>query len=158
MLCIILLMTTFMAHGQDGSDIRYVKLDELTEKDIGRLIHLDHQTRSWAFADYLGKKRDLSKIEIEIDGKKIAFREHRVDDGYNNWFKQQYMISEKRFGNYYLRLIYSRLTAVNQTTIETEAHFAYFDDNGQEVKDRSFIQSLKFKKSSLSEILINEKN
>jgi hypothetical protein len=151
---VLVVVATAFANAQDGSNIRYLKPNELNDSHLGKYAHLDFGTRSFAFADYEGEKRPLSTIEIKLNGKAQLFREHRVDDGYNNWFKKQYLESVEKVNNFWLRLVKSEILKIDKDSIRVKGYFEFFDKQGNRVEEKSFSEELEFKKSELSEVLI----
>ena len=84
------LFTTLIA--QDGSDIKYVDINEIDESCIHKIVQLDFYHDSSNRFNFNNEDRNDS-IDIQLENKIIRFKEHRVDDGYNNWFSQQYLES-----------------------------------------------------------------
>src|ERR1700690_3982461 len=83
-LAIVFISVTCLA--QDGSDMRYIPIKKIDKSFIGKFAHLDFYNNS-----YYGAKLDT--VLIIVDSKPIRFIEHRVDDGLNQWFSQQYLFS-----------------------------------------------------------------
>src|SRR5437870_1108902 len=81
-----LLLFCIRSFGQDGSDIRYISTFAVDSAFVGQFIHFDFYNRSFA-----SHKTDT--VTITIDEKPVKFREVRKDDGFNNWFFQQYLQS-----------------------------------------------------------------
>ena len=82
-LCITSCLTYLQA--QDGSNIRYLSPNELNNDFIGSSCHIDVGRAS--FGGLL-----IDTFEIDINDQPMRFYEHRVDNGYNNWFDEQYLI------------------------------------------------------------------
>ena len=89
--CIVLL-NGVIVFSQDGSDMVYLKPESLDASHVGRRLHLDFYRRSAR-----GRRRpdsggiNVDKVSLEINGRVFEFVEHRFDDGFNNWFSQQYL-------------------------------------------------------------------
>ena len=150
----LLWATCGISYAQDGADMKYLKPSELGSSHVGRSAHLDFGTRSFAFADHEGEKRPLSTVTIELDGRKYAFREHRVDDGFNNWFRDQYLESVEKIGGLRLRWVNNEILGIDPDWIRVKSHFVYVDAGGAPLSGRSFHKDLRFKKSELAEVLI----
>lgn len=82
------------AAAQDGSDMRYLDMAKVDSSIVGQRVHLDFYRNSsfytWAFGR--GEKV-VDKVSLDIKGKQVEFIEHREDDGFNNWFRDQYLES-----------------------------------------------------------------
>lgn len=78
---------------QDGSNIRYYELAKLPGSIIGKTVQIDFYCRSFAGSwRHRGADNPLrDKVVLDIDGQPVEFYEHREDDGYNNWFQDQYL-------------------------------------------------------------------
>src|SRR4029453_8224914 len=74
---------------QDGSDILYLKPNQLDTSFVGDYVHLDFFNRS-----FHGKPLDT--VRLFFNNAPIRFVEHRVDDGFNNWFNEQSLQSIDR--------------------------------------------------------------
>jgi hypothetical protein len=85
----LLILLPNIIYSQDGSNIRYVKSEDLNQNLIGKFVHFDFYNRS-----FLAKKIDT--IELKINQKLIKFIEVRKDNGHNNWFSGQSLISEDK--------------------------------------------------------------
>ena len=95
-LAVLCVTACTVSFGQDGSDMYHVEPDKVDESYIGRLTHIDFYRDSFGCNYYRGKKQDESKcdkISLNINNEQVEFKEHRVDDGFNNWFKDQYLES-----------------------------------------------------------------
>jgi hypothetical protein len=121
---------------QDGSNISYIKPEELRTSDIGRRIQIDFYRRSFG----RWKPGNIDKITIEIDGKSIEFVEHREDDGFNNCFSQQYLESIDNK----VRITEFKLLGVEKDTITVSGHFNV----------QPFEKEFTFKKADIAEILM----
>ncbi len=140
---------------QDGSDMNYVKPSELNDSHIGRSMHIDFFRRSFASFD---DPRRVDSIDIEIDGRKAKFVEHRVDDGFNNWFREQYLESVDRYDGTRLRVVSFELLKIRQNAIDVRAKLIYFDKNGSELSGKGFTTELSFEKKDIVELLFKASN
>lgn len=152
-LILFCLLTPVALLGQDGSNVRYLNPDEVNKTHIGSLVHLDFESRSFSFS-YPDTPRQLSTVKIKIDGKQVAFREHRVDDEFNSWFKQQYLEATAKTKSRTLRWIYCELIDVSDDAVRVRAFFDYFDSAGEAINGMSFTRDLRFTKAELAEVLI----
>jgi hypothetical protein len=143
------------AFAQDGSDMRYVKADELDVSHLGLFAHLDFGRRSFA---RVGDERKIDSVTLRLAGKNVVFTEHREDDGHNNWFRYQYLQSESFGGGLRLRLTKTKIVGLNKGTIRVVAYFAYYDDKGNRVGNskgrKAFSKMLSFPKNTIAEVLI----
>lgn len=153
---VILVLFTQIAFGQDGGNMHYIKPDLLTAEHIGKFVHLDFGSRSFAFHDF-DRKRPLDIVPIELNGKKANFIEHRVDDGYNNWFRDQYLESVESIEGKKIRMVKSKLLESKGDSIKVESYFETFDKDGVAVTGTAFNRTLVFKKKDLSEVLVYTK-
>ena len=137
-ICFVLILGSFV-FGQDGSDMKYLKPGELNGDHIGRRLHLDfyRPSRGWLDRE---QRRNVDKVSLEIDGKWIEFVEHREDDGFNNWFSEQYLeTADKK-----VRLQEFKLLGVAKKTITVAGYFNI----------EPFEQKFIFKKSDIAEALL----
>lgn len=151
---IFILFQAAFLFGQDGSNMNYVKPAELNETYIGRRLHLDFGQRSFAIFD---DKRSLDTIIIDINGKKVKFIEHRVDDGFNNWFKDQYLEAVESVDGLKLRVKEFEILKINEKDILVKGSFVFIDKNEQVLPERSFIKDLTFEKTEIVEYLFKAK-
>ncbi len=124
---------------QDGGDMQYVKPVDLKTSDVGKKVHLDFFNRSF-WMEFDAGKRSLDKVTLKIEGKDVEFLEHRVDDGFNNWFKKQYLVSTD--GK--VTINYFKLMQIDKRTLTVTAY----------LKTAPYEQQLVVSKSDLAEILI----
>lgn len=109
-----------LARAQDGSNIRYVKVDDLTERDIGTILQIDfYKSSKFRSRADVGRGRSGDAVNLKIAEKDIVFVEHRNDDGYNNWIKEQYL--ESRDGK--IRIREFKLLKLNEKTISLQGYF-----------------------------------
>lgn len=148
---LVSVLSASFAFAQDGSNMNYVKPSELNESYIGKFAHLDFGTRSFARHD---QSRSLDTIKIKLNGKEHLFREHRVDDGYNNWFEDQYLEATEKVGGLTLRLTKNVILGISGDSIRVKSYFDYFDSKDEIVTQKWFTKELEFEKSKLFEILI----
>lgn len=128
--------------GQDGSNINYVKIANLNESHIGRVIQIDFYRRSFGALSKRGNGADIDKVLLDINGKQIEFVEHREDDGYNNWFSRQYLESVDKK----IKIKEFKLLKIEKETILVTGYFTV----------ELFAQEFSFKKQEIAEILIKD--
>jgi len=153
---VILIQCGFL-FGQDGSDMNYVKTEQINESYIGRRLHLDFYERSFV-PSWDRDKRRLETIEIQISDKKIKFIEHRTDDGFNNWFSDQYLESVEDVEGLKLRIKEFELLKVNEKDISVKGFFVFVDKNGKILPEKSFTKDLSFEKKEIIELLFKAKD
>lgn len=136
---------------QDGTDIEYVKASKLDISFVGKIVHLDFYNWSFGCSDF---KVECETVIIEIDGKKIEFKEHRVDNGFNNWLSQQYLESTEFIDDYKIRIVKCEILKVTSDLIEVALFLQYNDksEKTQQVQPQIVVYS--FSKVMLNEILI----
>jgi len=149
---IVILFMSAVSFGQDGSDMNYLKPEELTKSAIGKWVHLDFESESFG-ADRTSKRHGDS-VTVDLDGKPVVFVEHRFDDGLNNWFDQQYLESIDSFDGLKIRWIKNKLLSIDVNEIKVEAYFHYYTPTGSPYRDKTFTKELSFKKSSIAVVLL----
>ena len=147
LLFINLILISLNAKSQDGSDMRYINIEDVDTSYIGKTVHIDFCSRSFA-----SRKRDT--ITILVNNKPVLFIEHREDDGFNNWFNRQYMESLERLGTEKLRIEMSVIKGVTKDSIFVTSYFNFYKSNGQPAHDGVFTQDYSFAKKGISEILL----
>ena len=135
--------------------MKYIESEKLDDSYIGRKLHLDFNQRSFAM---FGSNRPLDKVIINVNGKKVQFIEHRVDDGYNSWFSQQYLESVEEIESLKLRITEFELLKVNKESIVVKGFFNFINKQKQVLQQKSFTQELSFKKKDITEFLFKAKN
>jgi len=91
---VLLVVLSGFAAAQDGSDIRYYGPAELTAKLVGSRVHVDFYRKSNGRSRWTMPGADnptADKVILKVNRKQIEFLERRNDDGYNNWFREQYL-------------------------------------------------------------------
>ncbi|TCI93050.1 hypothetical protein [Tenacibaculum sp. M341] len=153
---IILLITltfTINVIAQDGSDIKYVGINDVDDSYIGKLVHLDFYNRS--FGAFNLNKKDLNDIiSIRLENKNIEFKEHRVDNGFNNWFSQQYVESTEFIDGYKIRISMCKIKEIKSDSISVILFLEYRDINGKANSEKPNRTECEFPKEILSEILV----
>jgi hypothetical protein len=152
---ILLIILTFSinAIAQDGSDIKYVSISDLDNSYVGKMAHLDFYNRSFGGLKFDNK--DLTdKVTIELENKKIVFSEHRVDNGHNNWFSEQYLESTEFIDGNKIRISMCKIEEIKSDFIKVILFLEYRDKNGQSNSEKRNRIEYSFPKKILTEILI----
>ncbi len=147
---VILITSWITCLGQDGSDMRYIPIQKLDKSFIGQFAHLDFYNRS-----YMGLKLDT--VVIKIDNKSIKFIEHRQDDGFNNWFSQQYLSSSDTSDGYSIKIVKCKIDSIKRDSILVTNFLEYYDINGKIQPNKSRQQDYWFKREIIKEVLIKSK-
>ena len=114
--------------GQDGSDILYGTVDKLDKSYIGDFVHLDFYNKS-----FRGKPVDT--IAIKIENSSIRFVEQRKDNGFNNWFNQQCLVSLDKFEGKDIKIVKSRLDKITRDSVFVTNYLEFFTDDRLEKKE-----------------------
>lgn len=144
---IALLTATTFSNGQDGSDIRYVDIQYLDGSHIGKMVHLDFYNDSFRTGI-----RDT--VMIPFGHASLKFIERRKDDGYNNWFSQQYLESIKTFDGMKIRLVRSAIREIREDSIFVEHYFDYYNREGDLLHKKRVVQPSWIRRKSLNKVLI----
>jgi hypothetical protein len=154
----VLLVQCGFLFGQDGSNIDYVKTAELNQSYIGRKMHLDFNQMSFVFfPSKPPPNRSADTVIIGVNGKKVKFIEHRVDDNFNAWFFQQYLESAEEIEGSKLRITEFELLKINKKGISVKAFFVFVDKKEQILPDKSFTKEISFEKKEIVEFLFKAK-
>ncbi|MFC4634026.1 hypothetical protein ACFO3O_08915 [Dokdonia ponticola] len=116
---ILLLSIRASIFTQDGSNIRYVSPKKLNNSYIGKTCHVDFGSRSFG-------GQTIDTIEIEVKGQKVRFVEHREDNGFNNWFRQQYLIALPLQETFSTRLITTKIDSLDSENIYVTSTVGYY--------------------------------
>ena len=107
---------------QDGSDIVYYNPADLDESLIGKICHIDFGRISF-------RGTVIDTIEIEVQGKLMKFYEHRVDNGFSNWFKDQYLLAYPTTEQNSVRLQDSRIDSLTIDKVFVTSILSYYAYN-----------------------------
>jgi hypothetical protein len=138
------------SYGQDGSDIRYFKIEKVDNTLIGKDIHFD-------FFNHSNGGKTIDTIEIYIDNSPIKFVEVRNDDGYNNWFSKQYLKSVDTFDNQTIRISKLKLVSISKTSFQVTMFIDYYNNMNELIVRKSKQQEYWFDKEKIIELLLNAK-
>lgn len=140
--------TTLQA--QDGSDILYAKMEQVDSTSVGDYVHLDFYRRS-----FFG--RVIDTVMIELDGKHVAFVEHRNDNGYTNWFDEQFLQTVSEINGFTIRIEKCKLDSISADSIFVTNYLMYYN-NDTLIENRSRQIASIFPKDIIAEVLISVKN
>jgi len=104
---------------QDGSNIKYYEPTNLDSSLIGKYCHVDFGKESFG-------GQAIDTIEIKVIGQKMKFYEHREDNGFNNWFNQQYLIRVDDKSQTSTRLQNSRIDSLTTDRIYLTSVLSYY--------------------------------
>ena len=94
-----------------------------------------------------------SKVSV-IENKIVEFKEHRVDNGFNNWFSQQYIESTKFIDGYKIRISMCKIKEIKSDSISVILFLEYRDKNGKTNFEKPNRTEYEFPKKILTEILV----
>jgi len=143
---LIFLIVKINCFGQDGSDIKYVPVKEIDSSFVGKFAHLDFYRRSFHL-------RPKDTVNIVIDKKPIRFEEHRSDDGYNNWFSKQYLLSLDKIDNNIIKIVKCKIAGVTADSILVINYLEYYNADQSKVK-RSRQLPYWFRRKDIIEVLV----
>ena len=157
---IILLLLSTVTFGQDGSDIKYVPIAKLDKSFVGKFAQLDFGKKSFRsyFSKYEGDSLASDTTIINVDNTPIRFMEHRVDDGFNNWFSQQYLVSLDAFKGQIIRITQCTIDSVTKDSILVTNYLKFYDLRNQPLPDKSQQLEYWFGKKDIAEVLIYERS
>jgi hypothetical protein len=147
-LFIVSLLIVCELHAQDGSNIIYKRVKQLGKSDINRFVHLDFYRNS-----FRTKSRDT--IIINFGNKPIKFIEHRQDDGYNNWFREQYLESVKNEDGTSIRITQSCIDRIRKDTLYVTNYYEFFDKEMNPIAGKSEIMKGKYPTKIIYGVLID---
>ena len=136
------------SYAQDGSNIMYSKVDQLDSSFMGTFVHLYFYNKSFG-----GRKIDT--IIVEIEGYQQKFIEHRKDNGFNNWFQDQYLESLDKVDGELIRIVRSRLDKITNEFVFVTNYLDYYDENNKLVKEKSRELPASFPRAIIAEVLIS---
>lgn len=147
---ILLLAIWISSYGQDGSDIRYFKVESIDSTLIGAYIHFDFFNRSFG-------GRTIDSININIDGRPVRFVEIRKDNGYNNWFSQQGLQSIDKIDDLTMRISKFKLDSITSTIFHVTMYLDFYNIDNKILVDKSRQIKYWFDKKDIIEILVKSK-
>ena len=136
-------LTTLL--GQDGSDILYGAVDKLDKSYIGDFVHLDFYNKSY-------RGTTLDTITIKLENKSMKFVERRRDNGYNNWFNEQYLESVDKVDGQKIKIVKSRLDKITTDSVFVTNYLEFF--TGDKLEKKEEFQS-KFPRTIIAAVLVS---
>ena len=132
---------------QDGSNIKYYEPTNLDSSFIGKYCHVDFGNESFG-------GRAIDTIEITVKGQKMKFYEHREDNGFDNWFKDQFLIRVDENSQTSTRLQNSRIDSLTTDKIYLTSVLGYYV-NESPIDTITVFQHW-FDRKNISEVLIKD--
>lgn len=149
-LLLLLLTIWTSSYGQDGSDIRYIKVEAVDNILIGEYVYFDFFNRS-----FVG--RAIDTITINIDDNRINFIEVRNDDGYNNWFSQQSLQAIDKIDGLTVRISKFKLDQISSTAFQVTMYVDFYDTDNKILGDKSRQINYWFDKNDIADVLVKSK-
>ena len=148
---IIFLLTVWtQAHGQDGADIRYFKTFGIDSSLVGQFVHFDFFNRSF-------RSQTIDTVTITIDDRPIKFIEVRKDNGYNNWFSQQYLQSLDKIDKLAIRISKFKLDSITTNSFLVTMYVNFYDTSNNLLVNKSRQNKYQFDKKDITEVLVRSK-
>lgn len=147
---ITFLTLTIFCKAQDGSDIRYFTLDALDSSFIGKEIHIDFYRRSY-------RSINIDTITIVVDNNPIRYIEHRKDNGFNNWFSEQYLEALDTIHGIHTTINSWIIQNITKDSIFVKPNFGLIFPKGYFIDKRLFKENYWFPKDIITEILLKSK-
>ncbi|MFT3822621.1 MAG: hypothetical protein QM731_01830 [Chitinophagaceae bacterium] len=155
---LLLLLYPVCSLAQDGSDILYIPVSKLNGSYTGKYVHLDFYRISHGVnsRDKKRKNTTTDTVVINIGNNPITFTEHREDDGFNNWFFQQYLFARDTAKNQTIRITKFRLDNVTPDSIRVTSFINYYDTKNEPLPALSQQQHT-FSRKIISQILVSSR-
>jgi len=147
-LAILFLVLSESTYSQDGSDIIYLKLNQLDKSYIGDTVQIDFYRRSFG-----GLKIDT--VQLVVENIYLKFKEHRVDDGYNNWFRGQYLESIEKINGYIIRVRKLVLKSFTSNSTNFILYFDFYTDKSKNTPVKTESIDVGFANEMIAEILVS---
>ena len=149
---VLTLLLTIWSHsyGQDGSDIRYFKVSAVDTTLIGQYVQFDFFRRSFG-------AQSIDNVIINIDNRPIKFVERRNDNGYNNWFFEQYLQSVDTTNGQTIRISKFRLDYISLKSFQVTMYVDFYDTDHNFIADKSRQVRYWFDKKDVAEVLVKSK-
>ncbi len=136
-----LIITNFI-NAQDGSDISYVDVNKIDSSLIGKYIQVDFYNKF---------KTDTINLKFK---EFVKFKEIRNNDGFNNWFSQQYLESINTKNGLKMRIQKMKLLDVSKESIKVKL-FGHHYINEQEVFSRYKTEIKTINRKDIIQILVH---
>ncbi len=147
-LFVFLLMPLFLIV-QDGSDIIYIKPKELNSSHVGKKCHIDFGRKSF-------RGIVIDTLKVKIRNQQIVLVEHRKDNGFNNWFREQYLETVASHKAPSIRLYDSRIDSITSEKIYVSSTLGYYSGNSP--LDTITIIQHSYLRKDIAEILFKHNN
>lgn len=143
-------MICLNTYGQDGSDIRYLKIEDVDDTIIGEDLQFDFFNRSFG-------GRVIDTIYLSIDNKSIKFVEVRKDNGYTNWFSEQDLRSVDLLDEMKMRISKFNLNNITSTSYQVTIYIDFYNAENKLLMDKSRQIQYWFDKKDIIEVLLKSK-
>lgn len=138
------------SYGQDGSDIRYYKASAIDSSFINKLVQFDFFNRSF-------RSQSIDTVTINIDNTQIKFIEVRKDNGYNNWFSQQYLQSFEKIDEQTIRISRFKLDGITANEFIVTMYVDFYNADNKLLSDKSMQIKYRFDRKDITEVLVKSK-
>ena len=135
-------------YSQYGSDIIYLKLNQLDKSYIGDTVQIDFYRRSFG-----GLKIDT--VQLVVENIYVKFKEHRVDNGFNNWFNEQYLESIEKINGYTIRIRKLVLESFTSESTTFTLYFEFYTDKSKNRPVKTERIDVGFANEMIAEILVS---
>jgi len=148
---ISLILLNLRLFAQDGSDISYIDENKINADLIGKFIQIDFYNYSFGLNKYKTKN---DTIKLFFQKRKYEFIEVRNDDGYNNWFSEQYLVSKGNVNGKKLRIQKMKLLNISNDSIEVKL-FAHYFKNDIEIFSEFLTDTIHISRKKIYQILLH---
>ncbi len=148
LLSVLLSLFSATTNAQDGSNIIYLKPGQLDRSYIGDTVHIDFYRRSFG-------GQQIDTVNLVIENTYVKFIEHRVDDGFNNWFGQQYLESMEKINGYTIRVNKCRLERFETNSTIFTIYFDFYTGRSRNTPVKTEIVTAGFDNKMIAEILVS---
>lgn len=138
---------------QDGGDISYVKPQSLNASYENRLVHIDFNKLHSRIATKFDNKKINDTVSLTIKNHSILFREYRFDDGFNNWFSDQYLESVDTHEGYKIRISTCQLKKVYDNRIKVIMTVEYRNSANELNYQKTYKKEYTIKKKDIAILL-----
>ena len=157
-LIVIILLIIFetQVQGQDGSDIQYLKTSFVDNSFAGHFVQFAFYRKSFQINSFSNAEEScaLDTIIICLDNIPVKFIEHRVDDGLNNWFSEQYLQSVDKINGETIRVSKFKLDSVTTNLFMVTMYVDFYDKENNIRADESRQIKYQFEKKDIIGVLV----
>jgi hypothetical protein len=147
LLLLILVFIVKSAFAQDGSDILYIEAKKINASYIGRYVQIDFFNNSFDGIN-------IDTINLSVSNFQ-RFKEVRNDDGFNNWFSEQYLESIQGIDSLKFRIQKFKLLSVTKDSIELKS-FGHYFKNKEEIFSEFLIDTIRITRKIIHELLVDD--